>query len=103
MKKNTQAHVAVLGANIIFAANYSIVKFITPSFIHPFALNFVRVASSIILFWLLWVLKPGAIGIQRKHIPRFIACGITGVLINQLLYNAYTHLVPTFILHIALL
>jgi len=86
MKKNTQAHLAVLGANIIFAANYSIVKFITPSFIHPFALNFVRVASSIILFWFLWVLKPGAIGIQRKHIPRFIACGITGVLINQLFF-----------------
>ncbi|MCX6207346.1 MAG: DMT family transporter [Bacteroidetes bacterium] len=86
MNKKTQAHLAVLGANIIFAANYSIVKFITPTFIHPFALNFVRVASSIILFWFLWLLKPGPIGIQRKHIPRFIACGITGVLINQLFF-----------------
>ncbi len=86
MNKNKQAHIAVLGANIIFAANYSIVKFITPSFIYPFALNFVRVASSIILFWFLWLLKPGVIGIQKKHIPRFIACGITGVLINQLFF-----------------
>ncbi len=86
MKKNTQAHAAVLGANIIFAANYSIVKFITPGYIQPFAINFVRVASSIILFWILWLLKPGPCGIQRKDISRFIACGITGVLINQIFF-----------------
>ena len=86
MNKNTQAHLAVLGANIIFGANYSIVKFITAGYMHPFAINFVRVASSILLFWFLWLLNPGAIGIQRKHIPRFIACGITGVLINQVFF-----------------
>jgi drug/metabolite transporter (DMT)-like permease len=86
MNKNTQAHAAVLGANIIFAANYSIVKFITPGYMHPFAINFVRVASSIILFWILWLMKPGVWGIQRKDIPRFIACGITGVLINQIFF-----------------
>ena len=86
MKKNTQAHAAVLGANIIFAANYSIVKFITPGYMQPFAINFVRVASSIILFWILWLLKPGPSGIQRKDISRFIACGITGVLINQIFF-----------------
>lgn len=86
MNKNTQAHIAVLGANIIFAANYSIVKYITPGFIHPFALNFVRVGSCILLFWGLYLFKPGPAGIQRKHIPRFIACGITGVLINQVFF-----------------
>jgi drug/metabolite transporter (DMT)-like permease len=86
MNKNTKAHFAVLGANIIFGANYSIVKFITPDYMHPFAINFVRVACSITLFWLLWLLKPSALGIQRKHIPRFIACGITGVLINQIFF-----------------
>ena len=86
MKKNTQAHAAVLGANIIFAANYSIVKFITPGYMQPFAINFVRVASSIILFWILWLLKPGPCGIQKKDISRFIACGITGVLINQIFF-----------------
>lgn len=86
MNKNTEAHLAVLGANIIFAANYSIVKYITPSHIHPFALNFVRVASCIILFWALWLFKPGPIGIQRKHLSRFLLCGITGVLINQLFF-----------------
>ncbi len=86
MNKNTQAHAAVLGANIIFAANYSIVKFITPGYMQPFAINFVRVASSIILFWILLLLKPGPWGILRKDIPRFIACGITGVLINQIFF-----------------
>ena len=86
MNKNTQAHLAVLGANIIFAANYSIVKFITPYYIHPFALNFVRVSISISLFWVLWLFNRGPIGIQRKHLGRFVLCGITGVLINQLFF-----------------
>lgn len=86
MNKNTKAHLAVLGANIIFGANYSIVKFITPGFLHPFALNFVRVVSSILLFWLLWIFDQEKIGIQKKHIPRFIACGVTGVLINQVFF-----------------
>jgi drug/metabolite transporter (DMT)-like permease len=86
MNKNTKAHLAVLGANIIFGANYSIVKFITPGYMHPFALNFVRVVSSILLFWLLWIFDQEKIGIQKKHIPRFIACGVTGVLINQVFF-----------------
>ena len=86
MNKNTKAHVAVLGANIIFGANYSIVKFITPGYMHPFALNFVRVVSSILLFWLLWIFDQEQIGIQKKHIPRFITCGVTGVLINQVFF-----------------
>jgi drug/metabolite transporter (DMT)-like permease len=38
------------------------------------------------LFWLLWVFKPGDWRIQKKDIPRFIACGITGVLINQIFF-----------------
>jgi hypothetical protein len=40
MNKNTQAHAAVLGANIIFAANYSIVKFIDPGYMHPLCYQF---------------------------------------------------------------
>jgi hypothetical protein len=47
MTKNTKAHTAVLGANFIFGANYAVVKYITPSFLHPFALNVVRILVSL--------------------------------------------------------
>lgn len=86
MTKNTKAHIAVLGANFIFGSNYAVVKYITPSVILPFALNVVRVLASLILFWGLFLFKPGKVKIQRKHIPRFLLCGLTGVVINQILF-----------------
>lgn len=86
MTKNTKAHTAVLGANFIFGANYAVVKYITPSVIQPFALNVVRVLVSLALFWFLFLFKPGKTIIQKKHIPRFLICALTGVVINQLLF-----------------
>lgn len=86
MTKNTKAHAAVLGANFIFGANYAVVKFITPSVIHPFALNVVRILASLGLFWLLFFFKQGDTRILKKHIPRFLLCALTGVVINQILF-----------------
>lgn len=88
MKSTTKAHLAVLITNLLFGVNYAAVKFITPSHILPFGLNIARVFTALILFWLLYLLKPSvcAPGIQKKHIPRFITCALTGVTINQLLF-----------------
>jgi drug/metabolite transporter (DMT)-like permease len=62
------------------------VKLISPQYIQAFGLNFIRVAVTVALFWLLFLLKPGKSGIDNKDIPRFIFCAITGVAINQLLF-----------------
>lgn len=86
MQIKTKAYLAVIGANFIFGSSYAIVKYITPSVIHPFGLNFVRVAVSIVLFWTLFLFKPGKKTIDKKDIPRFILCGITGIVINQLFF-----------------
>ena len=86
MKETTKAHLAVLAANFIFGAAYSVVKTITPEFIAPFALNVVRVLSSLLLFWILFLMKPSKAGIERKDIPRFLLCAVTGVAINQLFF-----------------
>jgi drug/metabolite transporter (DMT)-like permease len=86
MTKNTKAHTAVLSANFIFGANYAIVKYITPSFLHPFALNVVRILVSLGLFWFLFLFKPAKVKIQKKHIPRFLLCALTGVVINQIFF-----------------
>ncbi len=86
MTKNYKAHTAVIGANFIFGANYAVVKYISPSVIHPYALNVVRIITSLFLFWLLFLFAPGRMKIQQKHIPRFLLCGLTGVVINQILF-----------------
>lgn len=86
MNRTTKAHLAVLAANFIFGAGYAVVKTITPEFIAPFALNVVRVLSSLLLFWLLFLMKPSNAGFERKHLSRFLLCALTGVVINQLLF-----------------
>ncbi|MBV9989627.1 MAG: DMT family transporter [Chitinophagaceae bacterium] len=86
MTNSSKAHAAVLGANLIFGANYAIVKYITPGAIRPFALNVVRILVSLVLFWFLFLFKPGKNPIRRRHIPRFVICALTGVVINQLLF-----------------
>ena len=86
MTRNTKAHAAVLSANFIFGANYAVVKYITPSFLHPFALNVVRILVSLGLFWFLFLFKPGKTKLAKKDIPRFLLCALTGVVINQILF-----------------
>jgi drug/metabolite transporter (DMT)-like permease len=86
MTRSTKAHLAVLSANFIFGANYAVVKFATPGFLPPFALNVVRILSSLFLFWTMFLFKPGKVPVQRKHMPRFILCAITGVVINQIMF-----------------
>lgn len=103
MKLNIKqkAHTAVLAANIIFSANYSTLKYISPAFIKPFGLNLVRILISSLLLWLMFALKPSNPGIQKKHLGRFLLCAATGVAINQLLF--VKGLTMTTSIHAALL
>jgi drug/metabolite transporter (DMT)-like permease len=86
MQINNKAYAAAIVANFIFGSSYALVKYITPGFIHPFALNFVRVTVSIFLFWTLFIFKPGKKRIDQKDISRFLLCGLTGVTINQIFF-----------------
>jgi len=61
MNQSYKAYTAALVANLIFGSSYAAVKFITPGYIHPFALNFVRVAVTLSLFWILFLFKPGKV------------------------------------------
>ena len=86
MNKRTLAHLAVLSTNLFFAANYSLVKFIAPAFIKPFALNIFRVGVSLIFFWSIWMFEKVHVPIKKQHWPRFFWCAITGIAINQMLF-----------------
>lgn len=81
-----KAHGAVLAANFIFGANFSVVKSITPAYIQPLGLNVIRVLVTSSLFWIMFAWKPGEIAFSRKDLFRFIACGATGVALNQMLF-----------------
>jgi drug/metabolite transporter (DMT)-like permease len=101
LRATTKAHIAVLLTNFFFATNLSLVKHISPSLIGPFGVNLFRVGITLILFWLLWVFSKQEAGIDKKDIPRFVACALTGVVINQMLF--VKGLTITSTLHAALL
>lgn len=86
MKPETKAHIAVLSTNLFFAVNFSLVKYVSPYLVKPYALNILRVGVSLILFWLLWTMSNTRPHIQRKHWSRFFLCGLTGIAINQMFF-----------------
>lgn len=86
MQSNTKAHIAVLFTNIFFTANYSLVKYVSPSHVGPYGLNVLRVGISLLLFWLVWIMGKTKAGIKKEHLVRFMLCGLTGVAVNQTLF-----------------
>lgn len=87
MNQRTAAHFALLFTNLFFAINLSAVKHLTNNHVAgPFGLNIVRVGVSVILFWLMWLLHPVQIKVDKADIRRFAWCALTGIAINQLLF-----------------
>jgi drug/metabolite transporter (DMT)-like permease len=86
LKASSKAHIAAITTNLLFAGNYSLVKYISPSMVKPYGLNFLRVGVSLILMWISWLLDKGSVGILKKHFWRFFFCGLMGVAINQNLF-----------------
>ena len=85
MDKTVQAHLAILLANIIYGANYSIAKEVMPEYVQPFAFVLMRVGGALVLFLMVstFVIKEK---IDKKDIPRLALLGVCGVAVNQLMF-----------------
>ncbi len=83
--KRWQAHLAVLTANIIYGANYSIAKTVTPLYIKPFGFIVLRAWVATLLFWIAGYLFPHE-PIKKKDWFRLTMCAAFGVAINQLMF-----------------
>jgi len=79
-----KAHLALLGANVIYGANYIIAKGIMPNKIGPSAFVFLRIVGAGILFWIIKSFIKERI--EKKDIFRLALCGLLGVATNQLLF-----------------
>jgi drug/metabolite transporter (DMT)-like permease len=83
-KNSYKAHAALLGANIIYGANYLIAKGIMPNKIGPSAFVFLRILGAGFLFWVIKSFIKERI--DKKDFLRLILCGLLGVATNQLLF-----------------
>lgn len=80
-----KAHIALLGANLIYGANYIIAKGIMPGKINPNAFVFIRLACCVVLFWgikFLFVKEK----VERKDFLRLALCGLLGAAANMLFF-----------------
>lgn len=85
MNKTLKAHLSLIIANLIYAANFTIAKIAMPDYIQPFGFILLRVSGAVILFWIvgsLWVKEKT----DKKDIPKLAFLGLVGVAINQLLF-----------------
>lgn len=102
MNKKTTAHLALLLTNLFFAINLSAAKHLTNhQLAKPFGLTIVRLGVSVILLWLMYLVKPVPLKIQKQDRMRFVWCALTGIAINQLLFLKGLSL--TFPIHASLL
>ncbi|RZW57302.1 MAG: EamA/RhaT family transporter [Flavobacteriaceae bacterium] len=79
-----KAHLALLGANVIYGANYIIAKGIMPQKIGPSAFVFIRLFFGCLLFFILKLFIKEAV--SKKDLGRLALCGLLGAAANQLLF-----------------
>lgn len=85
ISNTTKAHLALLGANVIYGANYIIAKGIMPHKINPTTVVLIRLACCTFLFWLIKFLFVKE-RVKRKDVLRLALCGLVGATANQLLF-----------------
>ncbi len=84
-QKNITAHLAVLGANVIFGLNYVIAKGIMPDWLEPRAIIVLRVVGASSVFWLAGLFGK-AQKVDRKDMQRMFVAAFFGVALNQIMF-----------------
>ncbi len=84
MYRRLLPHLALLGANLIYGANYTIAKEVTPEYIGPYGLVVLRCIGAVPLFWLVGMFVKEHV--LRTDIPRLLLCAVFGIAINQVLF-----------------
>jgi len=84
LKNTYKAHLALLGANIIYGANHLIAKGVMPNKIGPSAFVFLRILGAGLLFWFIRIYIKEKI--DKKDFIKLMFSGLFGVTTNQLLF-----------------
>lgn len=90
MNSKAKAHISLLAANIIYAANFPIAKEVM-HYVPPFGLVLMRSVGGTLLFWAAgyFFVKEKT---EKKDILIFLALAPLGVVINQMLFLKGLHL-----------
>jgi drug/metabolite transporter (DMT)-like permease len=87
MRNQFRVHAALFFVALIYAANYSLSKDVMPHYMGPFGIVTLRIVGATLFFALIKrLVAPQDKIIGRADNLRAIACGITGIGVNQLLF-----------------
>lgn len=86
MTPRNRAHLALIVANLIYGANFSIAKIAMPEFIQPQGFILIRVVFSFLLFWIFSRIRVPDQKVERKDHVLLCLMGFSGVAINQMLF-----------------
>ena len=84
MNKTLLAHLALIGAQLIYGANYTIAKEVMPDYIQPFGFIVLRCIGAVTLFWMVGLFIKEKV--DKKDLPRLALCALFGIAINQLFF-----------------
>lgn len=88
------AHLALFGANLIYAFNYGYAKDVMQGlYVPPFTFILFRAIGATLLFWITSLFFYEKI--DKKDIKRFVICGFFGVTANQLMFFSGLDLTST--------
>lgn len=82
---HVKAHIALLGANLIFGLNFVIAKGIMPHWLEPRAIIVLRVVGAATVFWIVDLII-GSEKVARTDLRRMFVAAIFGVALNQILF-----------------
>lgn len=86
MNGRTRAHLALIAANLIYGANFSIAKIAMPGYIQPLGFILLRVTFAFLLFYSFSkITRAGKVVDKKDHLHLFL-CGLFGVALNQMLF-----------------
>lgn len=85
MNKYLAAHLAVLGANIIYGVNYVVAKGIMPDYLTPLAILFIRGFFAALIFWIPSIFLKNE-KVEKRDLLRLFITAIFGVFLNQFLF-----------------
>ncbi|RHJ92526.1 DMT family transporter [Parabacteroides bouchesdurhonensis] len=80
-----KGHLLILAANVLFAINMPISKFLLPSHLEPEALTVMRMAFACVMFWICSLFVP-AEKVPLKDMGTLFICALCGVGFNQGLF-----------------
>jgi drug/metabolite transporter (DMT)-like permease len=85
LNKIIKAHLALIGANVIFGLNFIIAKGIMPQYLDPRSIILLRVTVAVIFFWLFhraFVKEK----VEKRDLVKLAVCGLFGIAINQIFF-----------------